>query len=134
MKRNSVVVALSLVLFACGQPEDSAAVEGVPTPEQAMLASTDPDTIRTMPTPEQVAAEMKGVDSGGQAYTSEEVEALAICPLEHVDPCPAIGYGTCAVRCCDGYLKKSFQVCGNCGAWATGICASHDTRKVIRWE
>lgn len=136
MKKNSVIVVLSLALFACGQPmggEDPDTIKNAPTPEQAMLASEDPATIRTMPTPEQVAEEMVGNYLHGQEDASGEVEALW-CALELVESCPAVGYGICAVRCCDDHLAKSFQVCGNCGAWASSACANHGTRKRIRWE
>lgn len=57
----------------------------------------------------------------------------AICELELVEPCIA-SWAICAVRCCDNTLHKSAQVCGNCGTWASGACAAHDTRKRIRWE
>ncbi|WP_342374293.1 hypothetical protein NVS55_23320 [Myxococcus stipitatus] len=126
---------LSLAVFACGQPqgEEDASPGNGPTPEQAMRESSDPATIRTLPTQEQVASEMAGHNWSDQGSSAGEVEPLW-CRLEVVEPCPAVGYGTCAVRCCDDYLDKSFQVCGNCGAWATGVCASHGTRKRIRWE
>lgn len=133
MKRELVVVTLSIALFACGRSGEIGSAEDRLSLEQMMMASTDPATIKRMPTPEQFEAEMRG-STGYSQDTSEEVEALAICPLELVEPCPASGAGICAVRCCDNYLERSWQVCGNCGEWARGVCANHDTRKRIRWE
>ena len=65
--------------------------------------------------------------------TEEEDPSAATCPLELVEPCIA-SWAICAVRCCDGALFKSAQVCGNCATWAKGACANHGTRKRIRWE
>lgn len=74
-----------------------------------------------------------GVEPISPFSIDENEASQAICELTVVESCPA-RVAICEVRCCDGFLDKSPQVCGNCAEWAAGVCANHDTRRHIRWS
>lgn len=138
---------VSLIVPACdegdqGIAKETAVVKTTNPPVEQVLAEVESAELADYARFYQgvAAAEYATLDG---SLSSEDLTSLQSsededwgersCALEYSQPCVA-DLATCAVRCCDDSLFKSVQFCGNCGTWAKGACASHGTRKRIRWE
>lgn len=126
-----MLCAVLLFTAACEDPEmrvDDIIVEDDDSDEDDR--ADDESSAPARQTPGPGVSDPSAVQSGDD---EDPEHAVQWCQLEHIDPCIA-KVAICSVRCCDDSLFKSPQVCGNCGNWATGVCANHGTRKRIRWE
>lgn len=132
IRRNGISCMLAVLFMAACAADDPVPVSGsenVAT-EADLQAQVDVLAARVASGMEEV-----GIEPGPLSLelTPDDPEPKATCPLTVVEPCIA-PVAICSVRCCDGTLFSSAQVCGNCGTWAIGACANHDTRARIRWS
>lgn len=79
--------------------------------------------------------EQEGVEAAPREESAEVVEkpGADLACFEFAEACVP-GWRTCEVRCCDGDLDSSYQVCGNCLDWAQGRCSNHGGVRRVRWS
>ncbi len=85
------------------------------------------------PLPEEMEPVDSSIAASSEELAVEDGEAGIEPWCEGVIEACVPGYSTCGVRCCDGALFHSTQLCGNCRTWAIGACANHLGPRNIRW-